>query len=637
MSRRLEPSPEESLYHLLIELHGDDGESLIRFLQFGEQGDDVAANLPPKEASIARIAGVAVPLLKHRGLIGPTFFERLRRRFPQREPDIRTVRERWSTALEDRQAFDLGQLQPDLIDPQQFYRHKLSEAQRRKSALLDAGQSAVVVDAEIRSLKRQLREGNPPSQGDLLANRYWLLERVGAGGFGTVWLAKDETDGGRVAIKLLHPQESQDVSKRERFFRGARAMRRLDHPAIVKILDPECSEADTYFFVMEFIDGPNLERAILEKRLSRGQIFGVVATIGKALAHAHASGMVHRDVKPSNILIDSQGNPRLTDFDLVLADDTTGGTRQGGMGTFVYSAPEMYQDANTADHRADVFGLAMTTIFCLFGERLPLEVLRHEDRVFARLATSSRVKVVLRKAIEWSPVKRHQSMAEFCAELLAAARYRQAGLVELLVLGASALFLIVLLVLPEQPVVAPEPSAEPPANINSKVDTKTAHAVSPPRKKPDATLPSPAVIPEPQETKTEKPPDTTREAVVPPPDPTPTTQPEPSTKKPNRPSSKQPAEPTKQAPPETSTPKSISLTASAAEKLARECEEQRAPGAGCSGTVAVVHITLGDDGDISNAVASGSGSERELGQCIAARLKHRYTAESSGDREFTCD
>ncbi len=619
--RRLEPSPEESLYDLLVALYGDDGEALIRFLQFGEQGDDVAANLPGKDAPIARIAGQAVPLLKHRGLLTPPFFERLRQRFPRREPAIRSVRERW-VAPSETPASDPPASEPSTVEPRKFYQQQLDDAQRRKRLLQDAGQATAVVDEEIKRTKRQLRQGNALSQGDVLADRYWLLDRVGAGGFGTVWRARDEVEDRIVAIKLLHAQESQDASKRDRFFRGARAMRRLDHPAVVKIFDPECTDADTHFFVMEYVEGVNLERAILDKRLSPGQIFAVVATIGEALTSAHASGMVHRDVKPSNILLDSLGRPRLTDFDLVRADDTTGGTRQGGMGTFVYSAPEMYQDANQADHRADVFGLAMTTVFCLLGGPLPLEVLRHEDRVFARLATSTRVKDVLRKAIEWAPAKRHQSISEFCADLLAAARHRQAGALELLVLGSSAFVLILALVLPSQcsdrtspptddtpagPQSKPQPKLETPL-LKSKVDDG-----------PQATPPSDdAEEPPPADPKQAEP------ATV---DPGPIQQP---TKQPT----KQPNRTTGPEPVSRVTPLSQLLR----NKLIRECEDEQADGAGCSGTTATVQVSIGPDGVITHASARGSGSARTLAQCIARKLTaSRHSTAAAGELEFSCD
>jgi serine/threonine protein kinase len=620
--RRLEPSPEESLYDLLVALYGDDGEALIRFLQFGEQGDDVAANLPGKDAPMARIAGQAVPLLKHRGLLTPPFFERLRQRFPRREPAIRSVRERWLAPSEPSASHPpVGE--PTTVEPRRFYQQQLDDAQRRRRLLQDAGQTTAVVDEEVKRIKRQLRQGNALSQGDVLADRYWLLDRIGAGGFGTVWRARDEVDDRVVAIKLLHAQESQDASKRQRFFRGARAMRRLDHPAVVKIFDPECTDVDTHFFVMEYIDGVNLERAILDRRLARGQIFAVVAKIGEALARAHAAGMVHRDVKPSNILIDSHGEPRLTDFDLVRADDTTGGTRQGGMGTFVYSAPEMYQDANQADHRADVFGLAMTTVFCLLGGPLPLEVLRHEDRVFARLGTSTRVKDVLRKAIEWAPAKRHQSVTEFCADLLAAARYRQAGALELLVLASSAVVLILALVLPGQ---CTGPST-PPADDTPVEREPPPQLETPPTKSTVAETPKRAPPPDvPEEFVKELPPADPQPETPPEVEPKPKPEPEPT----RRPIKKTtPAEPVAKATP---------LTAALRDRMLRECEDQQAEGAGCSGVTATVQVSLGPDGVITDASPRGRGSARTLAQCVARKLTaSRHSTAAAGELEFSCD
>lgn len=410
-------SREQALFDLLLSLYDDDRHGLIRFVQFGEQGRELAAKLPGVEAPLNDIVGRTVIQLRSHGLVDAALFTRLEREFPLRAAEIGAVRTRWGSPPLVSNAPLSAELRVE--GP---FGAMLGDAELRRQALRAAGEGTAAVDAEILELKRKIRQGHVLGQGTTLKDRYWLLDQIGAGGFGTVWRARDSVEDRIVAIKVLHPQEARDTSKRERFFRGARAMRRLDHPAIVRIYEAECSEGDHHFFVMEHVDGVDLDRFVREKRLAPTHVVPIVVEIGKALARAHELGMVHRDVKPSNIVIDGQGRPRLTDFDLVRADDTTGGTRQGGMGTFVYSAPEMYEDANRADARADVFGLGMTAVFAFFGQALPVEVLRDEREVFARLRCSPDVKQVLLKAIQWTAAARYPRVREFCDALAAAAR-----------------------------------------------------------------------------------------------------------------------------------------------------------------------------------------------------------------------
>jgi serine/threonine-protein kinase len=112
--------------------------------------------------------------------------------------------------------------------------------------------------------------------------------------------------------------------------------------------------------------------------------------VAAALQFAHEHGVIHRDVKPSNILLDAQGNPKLTDFDLVRAPDTTGGTLGGGMlGTFLYCAPEAMSAPQEVGPAADLYSLAMTVVFCLHGVDLTLEVLRMDGSFLCGLCTGS--------------------------------------------------------------------------------------------------------------------------------------------------------------------------------------------------------------------------------------------------------
>jgi hypothetical protein len=209
-----------------------------------------------------------------------------------------------------------------------------------------------------------------------------------------------------VAIKVLHANLASDPLRRERFFRGARAMMQLTHPAVLRVLDPEGEDGGFHYFVMELVLGENLRSAVLEGRLEEGRALSLILRIGEAVTEAHRKGMVHRDIKPSNILLDEEGSPKLTDFDLVSAPDTTGGTRTGALGTLLYAAPECLDKPQEATTRADVYGLGMTAIFCLSERELTLSTLKSPELAIARLSCSSQLKAVLLQAVAWGPDER---------------------------------------------------------------------------------------------------------------------------------------------------------------------------------------------------------------------------------------
>ncbi|HEY8375099.1 MAG TPA: protein kinase, partial [Nannocystis sp.] len=236
----------------------------------------------------------------------------------------------------------------------------------------------------------------------------------------TVWHARDERTGREVALKVLHGQFAEDKSRRDRFFRGAWKMSELKHPAIVQVFEPYGEEGGRYYFVMEYMSGGTLHEAVLDKKMEADAVIAGIVAVGQALAHAHAHGLVHRDIKPSNVLLGSNGQAKLTDFDLVRAHDAPQETRTGPMGSFIYSAPEVLNRPQDADHRADVYGLAMTAVFGLYGAELPLDVVRDADRFIDRLRCGGLVKDVLKKGVAWELERRFASAAEFTQALATA-------------------------------------------------------------------------------------------------------------------------------------------------------------------------------------------------------------------------
>jgi serine/threonine protein kinase len=221
----------------------------------------------------------------------------------------------------------------------------------------------------------------------------------------------------RVAIKVLHQHLAGDPQRRERFFRGARVMMDLRHPAVVRVLDPRGEDESFCYFVMELVPGGNLREAVLDSRVEAGHRLALILQIGEALAEAHGKRLVHRDIKPANILLDEQGNAKLTDFDLVGAHDTTGGTRTGALGTVVYAAPECLDRPQDATARSDVWGLGMTAIFCLAGQNLGMDTLRNPAVTVARLGCSVPVQNVLERAVAWESAERFADAAEMVGAL----------------------------------------------------------------------------------------------------------------------------------------------------------------------------------------------------------------------------
>jgi eukaryotic-like serine/threonine-protein kinase len=202
-----------------------------------------------------------------------------------------------------------------------------------------------------------------------LGNRYALEEPIASGGAAIVWRAFDENLARTVAVKLLHPHHATDPTVVERFERESRAAAQLNHPNVVRIYDTG-REDDLVYLVMEHVDGPSLR----EVMRSRGQMDpATVAALGEqvagALGEAHTNGLVHRDVKPANILIAADGTVKVTDFGIAKAlsgADATLTTPGTVVGTAAYVAPEQLEDGDI-DARADIYALGVVLHECLTG------------------------------------------------------------------------------------------------------------------------------------------------------------------------------------------------------------------------------------------------------------------------------
>ena len=202
---------------------------------------------------------------------------------------------------------------------------------------------------------------------------YKLEERLGVGGMGEVYLARDKSLARKAAEKLL--RYFQDAELKQRFHREAQAVARLNHPNIVTVFDFGDS-GGLFYFLMEYVDGVNLRDSIQDGRLSPEQALAIVAQICDALQFAHDEGVVHRDVKPENVLLDKRGRVKIADFGLAkllgksASDLRLTYTRQV-MGTPHYMAPEQLKDPLQVDHRADIYSLGVVFYELLTGE-LPM-------------------------------------------------------------------------------------------------------------------------------------------------------------------------------------------------------------------------------------------------------------------------
>ena len=304
----------------------------------------------------------------------------------------------------------------------------LAAARRQLKELTIAGQRTEDVREQILQLRREMREGGRLQPGDCLADgRFQLLEVIGRGGFATVWRAWDETKQELVAVKILHGLHAEDRSRRERFFRGARKMAELHHSGIVRVLEEHLEEGGHHAFVMEYVGGGDLHNAVLSGKLARERVLPLILKVGEALSFAHERGIIHRDVKPANILLDGE-LPKLTDFDLVRAFDSTGGTQtQGHFGTFLYTAPEVHTNAKDAGPAADIYSLAMTALFAFYGSDLPPDVWRRPEFFVEKVPCPASVREVLRYGIAWELEERPGSINELCQDLCRSVREPKQG------------------------------------------------------------------------------------------------------------------------------------------------------------------------------------------------------------------
>ena len=260
-----------------------------------------------------------------------------------------------------------------------------------------------------------------------IISHYEILEKLGEGGMGEVYLAEDTKLNRRVALKFLPAQLASDEEFKARFKREAQAAAALNHPNIITIY--EVTEYENRpFIAMEYVKGESLKDLIDKKELSVGEVLDVALQISEGLAVAHQAGIVHRDIKPQNILMGKDGRVRICDFGLVkLKRDMTLTQAGSTLGTVAYMSPEQAR-GEEVDHRTDIWSLGVVLYEMVTGE-MPFKG-EHEQAVIYSILnedpeplTSFRkdiprnVEQVVSEALEKDQSCRYQNIGEFLEDL----------------------------------------------------------------------------------------------------------------------------------------------------------------------------------------------------------------------------
>jgi serine/threonine protein kinase len=262
----------------------------------------------------------------------------------------------------------------------------------------------------------------PPTAEELHAilQQYEIVKMLGRGGMGAVYMGRQTALDRPVAIKILSAQlEESDLGFTERFKNEARAMGKLNHPAVVAVYEFGQHESGLLYIVMEFVDGTDVARMIAKSgRLHTEHAMAITAHVCDALAYAHERGIIHRDIKPANIMVGYDGAVKVADFGLAkvsVGGQTLGLTQSGmAMGTMHYMAPEALMLGTSVDHRADIYAVGVMLYQMLTG-KLPQGMFKLPSLLVPGL--DPRYDAIVRKALMEDRESRYQGIREMRAEL----------------------------------------------------------------------------------------------------------------------------------------------------------------------------------------------------------------------------
>jgi len=246
---------------------------------------------------------------------------------------------------------------------------------------------------------------------------FQILEVVGAGGMAVVYKALQLSLNRPVALKVLNSRFSRDPAFIQRFEQEAGALAALNHPNIVNIIDKGQAE-NLYYFVMEFVQGTSLDKAIIEGTLTLTDYMIIIMGIRDALAYVHSRGIVHRDIKPANILLSDEGRVKVSDFGIAhiaWGDPKLQKSGKSQFGTSFYMAPEQAEKGMKVDARTDIYALGVA-FYKMFTREIPQGTFAGPSTINPTLPAD--VDPILEKALQGNPDNRYQSVEAFCNDLV---------------------------------------------------------------------------------------------------------------------------------------------------------------------------------------------------------------------------
>ncbi len=259
--------------------------------------------------------------------------------------------------------------------------------------------------------------------------KYEVLDEIGHGGMATVYRARDSSLDRFVALKVLHPHLQRTSEARARFTREAKSVAKLRHPHILEIYDYSGEASDETYIAAELLTGPTLKDFVLKQRELPAEIAACIALqLADALGAAHAKGIIHRDVKPENVLIHEDRCVKLTDFGIAYMVDAHTFTVTGQiLGSPGHMAPEQVE-GGTSDARSDVFSLGTVVYFCATGRlpfigRNPHHLLKlllegeYPDPLRLRPSIGAELAQIMNKALSRAPGDRYPSADEMADRL----------------------------------------------------------------------------------------------------------------------------------------------------------------------------------------------------------------------------
>ncbi|WP_010585078.1 bifunctional serine/threonine-protein kinase/formylglycine-generating enzyme family protein [Schlesneria paludicola] len=292
--------------------------------------------------------------------------ELLRRCDPRRKEDVDQFIRRFPQFTKEICDFAAGGESPT-IDPLQIgNNHSLDPTVAERPAKVE---DPAFESRPTRDVSKASGENALPSYKPAYIGRYEIVRLLGDGGFGRVWLAKDGRLERNVAIKIPHRHRALQQKDIEGYLTEARILSSLQHHAIVSVFDCGKTDDGLWYVVSQYIDGCDLANKVKRTPLSVTASAELVISLAEALEHAHSHGVVHRDVKPANILIDGAGRPYLADFGIALRE-VDYGTGYTMLGTLAYMSPEQCRgEGHLVDGRSDLFSLGIVFYELLTGQR----------------------------------------------------------------------------------------------------------------------------------------------------------------------------------------------------------------------------------------------------------------------------